>query len=112
MVLVGLVIAWRLAGSPTLRSPPSTNPTTDGVVRFPSAFAITIGSFPSITATHELVVPRSIPIILDIVVIFLILLFQVYALPSSFIATAFVLLMTKNVPKEKVCHFVIFGRLY
>src|SRR5262249_13615982 len=35
--------------------------TTDGVVRAPSAFAITTGLSPSITATHELVVPRSIP---------------------------------------------------
>ena len=59
-------MAWRLAGSPTLRSPPSTNATTDGVVRFPSLFAITTGSFPSITATQLLVVPKSIPIILDI----------------------------------------------
>ena len=33
-------------------------------------------------------------------------------MPLALIATAFVLLMTKNVPKEKVCHFVIFGRLY
>src|ERR1700761_8244594 len=66
MVLVGLVIAWRLAGSPTLRSPLSINATTDGVVRLPSLFAITTGSLPSITATQEFVVPKSIPIILDI----------------------------------------------
>jgi hypothetical protein len=30
------------------------------VVRFPSLLGITTGSFPSITATHELVVPKSI----------------------------------------------------
>src|SRR5690606_25742951 len=65
-VFLGLVIACRLAGSPTLRSPPSTNATIEGVVRFPSLFAITTGSLPSITATHELVVPKSIPIIFDI----------------------------------------------
>src|SRR6266567_3578917 len=69
MVLVGLVIAWRFAGSPTLRSPLSTNATTDGVVRLPSLLAITTGSLPSITATHEFVVPKSIPIILDICMI-------------------------------------------
>src|SRR3978361_1997475 len=34
----------------------------DGVVRAPSAFSITWGLLPSITATQELVVPRSIPI--------------------------------------------------
>src|SRR5262249_42673637 len=34
-----------------------------GVVRPPSAFSRTVGSPPSITATHELVVPRSIPIV-------------------------------------------------
>ena len=32
------------------------------IVRPPSAFGITVGSPPSITAMHELVVPRSIPI--------------------------------------------------
>ena len=37
---------------------------TEGVVRFPSALGITTGSFPSITETQELVVPKSIPIIL------------------------------------------------
>ncbi len=69
MVFVGLVMAWRLAGSPTLRSPPSTNPTTLGVVRLPSLFAMTTGSLPSITATQLLVVPRSMPMILLIVVV-------------------------------------------
>ena len=66
IVLVGLVMACLLAGSPTLRSPPSTNATTEGVVRFPSALAMTTGSLPSMTETQELVVPRSIPIIFPI----------------------------------------------
>ena len=52
---------WRLAGWPTRRSP-SVNATTEGVVRAPSEFSITRGCEPSITATHEFVVPRSIPI--------------------------------------------------
>ena len=64
MVLLGLVTACLLAGSPTLISPPSTKAITDGVVLFPSAFGITTASFPSITDTQELVVPKSIPIIL------------------------------------------------
>src|SRR6476469_9278518 len=66
MVFLGLVTAWRLAGSPTLRSPlpPSRNATILWVVRRPSLLGITTGSLPSITATHELVVPRSMPIIL------------------------------------------------
>src|SRR5438876_8247819 len=63
-VLAGLVIAWRLATWPTSRSPVFENATTEGVVRLPSAFGMTAGSPPSITATHELVVPRSIPMIL------------------------------------------------
>jgi hypothetical protein len=33
----------------------------DGVVRPPSEFSMTLGLEPSITATHELVVPRSMP---------------------------------------------------
>src|ERR1044071_9146302 len=71
MVFIGLVIAWRLAGSPTLRSPFFKNATTEGVVRRPSSLAITTGSLPSITATQLLVVPRSIPIIFPIVCFFL-----------------------------------------
>mmetsp|Transcript_7794 Transcript_7794/g.23862 ORF Transcript_7794/g.23862 Transcript_7794/m.23862 type:complete len:253 (-) Transcript_7794:71-829(-) len=61
-VPVGLVTACRLAGMPTSRSPLSVNATTDGVVRAPSRFSITLALLPSITATHELVVPRSMPI--------------------------------------------------
>ena len=57
----GLVTAWRLATSPTSTSPPLANATTEGVVRAPSALAMTVGSPPSRTATTELVVPRSIP---------------------------------------------------
>ena len=41
---------------------PFENATTDGVVLDPSEFSITLACFPSITATQELVVPRSIPI--------------------------------------------------
>jgi hypothetical protein len=69
MVFVGLVTACRFAGSPTLISPPSTNAITEGVVLFPSALGITTGSLPSITATQELVVPKSIPIILLISIV-------------------------------------------
>src|SRR5690554_6333033 len=39
----------------------------DGVVRPPSAFSITRGLSPSMTATQELVVPRSMPMILPMV---------------------------------------------
>src|SRR5258705_7249904 len=65
-VFVGLVTACRRATSPTRRSPFLANATTDGVVRNPSSFAITLGSPPSMTATHEFVVPRSMPITLPI----------------------------------------------
>src|SRR3954466_4240773 len=65
-VLVGLVTACRLATVPTRRSPPWVKATTDGVVRVPSAFSMTVGSPPSRIAMHELVVPRSMPIVLTI----------------------------------------------
>src|SRR2546421_11226827 len=55
-------MAWRLATSPTRRSPLLLIATIEGVVRAPSAFGITTGSPASMTATHEFVVPRSIPI--------------------------------------------------
>src|SRR5262249_29929217 len=55
------VTAWRLAGWPTNRSPSSVKATIDGVVRMPSEFSMTFGFLPSMTATHEFVVPRSIP---------------------------------------------------
>src|SRR5579864_3825958 len=57
----GLTAAWRRASWPTRRSPDLVNATTEGVVRPPSAFGITTGSPASMTATTELVVPRSIP---------------------------------------------------
>src|SRR6185437_748118 len=61
---LGLVTAWRLAGAPTSTSPSFENATMDGVVRSPSEFSMTRVLVPSMTATHELVVPRSIPMIL------------------------------------------------
>ena len=63
-VLAGFVTAWRLAGWPTRRSPSPVTATMEGVVLAPSVFSMTLGSLPSITATQELVVPRSIPITL------------------------------------------------
>src|SRR6202023_1373898 len=42
--------------------------TTDGVVRPPSSLAMTLGSPPSMTATTEFVVPRSMPIVLPTLV--------------------------------------------
>src|SRR2546425_11293364 len=62
----GFRIAWRFAAAPTRRSPLLVKPTTEGVRLLPSAFGITRGSPPSITATTEFVVPRSIPTVLGI----------------------------------------------
>src|SRR5258705_10958214 len=56
----------RLAVCPTSTSPLSVKATIEGVVRPPSEFSMTFASPPSITATHELVVPRSMPIALAI----------------------------------------------
>ncbi len=66
IVLVGLVTCCRRAGAPTSRWPSFVNATTDGVVRPPSAFGMTVGSPPSSTAMHELVVPRSMPMVFAI----------------------------------------------
>src|SRR4029453_7485456 len=63
----GLVTAWRFAIWPTSCSPWSVNATIEGVVRAPSALGMTWGSPPSMSDTHELVVPRSIPITFPIV---------------------------------------------
>src|SRR5215510_12420145 len=61
MVLSGLSTVWRLASCPTRRSPVLVNATTEGVKRLPSLLIITVGFPPSITATTEFVVPRSMP---------------------------------------------------
>src|SRR5437773_4390016 len=66
IVFSGLVMACRLATWPTRRSPLLAKATTDGVMRPPSALVMTCGSPPSMTATTELVVPRSMPMILPI----------------------------------------------
>ena len=65
-VLSGLATAWFFATCPTTRVPSFWNATTEGVVREPSALGMTTGSPPSITATQEFVVPKSIPITLAI----------------------------------------------
>src|SRR4051794_20004093 len=67
IVRSGLVIAWRLATSPTRTSPFLAKATTDGVVRDPSELGITTGSPASRTLTTELVVPRSMPTALGMV---------------------------------------------
>ena len=61
IVRSGLVMAWRLATSPTSTSPDLENATTEGVVRLPSELGMTTGSPASRNETTELVVPRSMP---------------------------------------------------
>src|SRR3990167_5402685 len=65
IVFFGFVTDCLFAATPTRISALSLYATTEGVVRFPSAFAITCGSPPSMTAMQEFVVPRSMPRILD-----------------------------------------------
>jgi hypothetical protein len=60
-VFYELVMACLFEAAPTSLSPSLVKATTDGVVLAPSEFSITFGTLPSIMATHELVVPRSIP---------------------------------------------------
>ena len=67
-MVLGLVIACRFATSPTCVSP-FLKATTDGVVRAPSGLVIILGLSPSMTATAEFVVPKSIPIILLLAIV-------------------------------------------
>ena len=60
-----MVIACLLAAAPTSLYPYLVKAMTDGVVLTPSAFSITFGVWPYIKATQELVVPRSIPIMVS-----------------------------------------------
>lgn len=68
IVPLGFVIACLFAGVPTIVFPSLSIATIDGVVLFPSAFGITFASHPSMNATQELVVPKSIQIIFHIIV--------------------------------------------
>src|SRR3989454_128026 len=65
----GFRTAWRFAGSPT-RIPSFVKATTDGNIfppyALPSALGMIRGVPPSMYAASELVVPRSIPMILAI----------------------------------------------
>src|SRR3989344_3729560 len=61
---LGFKTAWRLATSPTMFWMGST---TEGITFLPSAEWITLGAPPSITAIHEFVVQRSIPMIFAII---------------------------------------------
>src|SRR5450755_3288583 len=70
-VFSGLVTAWRLAIVPTRTSPLSSQATTEGVRRAPSSLTMTLASLPSITATTLLVVPRSMPMILPMMLVLL-----------------------------------------
>ena len=54
-------MACLLAGAPTSFYPSLVSATMEGVVLLPYAFSMTLEVLPSIRATQELVVPRSIP---------------------------------------------------
>ena len=57
-----LVTACLLAAAPTSLSPSLVKAMTEGVVLTPYAFSRTLALLPSMIATQEFVVPRSIPI--------------------------------------------------
>src|SRR5262245_29383575 len=59
-------MAWRLAMWPTRRLPASVTATIEGVVLYPPRFGMTTGVPFSTIATHEFVVPRSIPMTFSI----------------------------------------------
>src|ERR1044071_5374657 len=94
MVLRELVTAWRLAASPTTRSPLLVNATTDGVVRLPSEFSRTSGSPPSITALQEFVVPQSIS--------------NTFAIKTFFFIKILSTLPARTVPDGHFIHKVLF----
>jgi hypothetical protein len=62
-VLLGLVTAWRLADWPTSTSPSLLKATMRRRGAIALGVSITFGLSPSMTATQELVVPRSMPMI-------------------------------------------------
>jgi len=63
-------MACLFAGVPTTIAQSLFTATTEGVVLFHSEFGITLASPPSMKATQELVVPKSIHIIFHILYIF------------------------------------------
>src|ERR1700730_4686411 len=58
---LGFSIPFRRPCWPTRRSPCGVKATTEGVVRDPSAFGITVGWPATVAEITELVVPRSMP---------------------------------------------------
>src|SRR5699024_8937911 len=81
-ILSGFVIVLCFAVSPICVSP-FLNETADGVVRPPFGLVIIFGDPPSITATAEFVVPKSIPMIFDIIIYLLLIRFFIYYLMIS-----------------------------
>src|SRR5580658_9339408 len=59
-------MACRFAMCPTRRLPASVTATIEGVVLYPPRLGITVGTPFSTMATHEFVVPRSMPITFSI----------------------------------------------
>src|SRR5262245_18159779 len=82
IVRCGLVTAWRMAVVPMICWPSSVNATTDGNVRWPRRVGMIVALPFSITATHELVVPRSTPIV------FAMSLVSGIGRPAGWVATA------------------------
>ena len=68
MVFFGFVTDCRFADAPTNTSL-SVYAIMEGVVRVPSEFSITLVLPFSRTATHEFVVPKSMPMIVDLLIL-------------------------------------------
>ena len=83
IVFSGFVMLWRLAGCPTSTSPLSAKATIEGVVRAPSEFSMTFAALPSMTATQEFVVPRSMPIAFAIAILLSFTVLRVDPMPSG-----------------------------
>lgn len=72
------------------------------MVRLPSLLGITTGSLPSITATQEFVVPKSIPIIFPIVINIIYLLFLSFFLFAFRLSMKDIYPLANHVPLEKM----------
>jgi len=89
-VFSGFVTACLLAADPTNLSPSLVKAITDGVVLTPYEFSITLGVWPYINATHEFVVPKSIPMIVSPFLV-------ENALISELLKIVFIILVNKRI---------------
>ena len=100
-----LVTACLFAVIPTRRSPSFVKATTEGVVRLPSEFGITVALPPSKVATQLFVVPRSIPITAALIYF---TPFSFHSFSSAVVASELMSNLTSRIPLFR-SHSTIFS---